>query len=111
MIGLPPLFQFLNDALRRHDPDLADHFDKELLLPNTYAIKWFITLFTCKIDPAKAHKILDLFFQLGWDVIVHISLAFIILHRGTFEKTRIQHLSRADPHSISLRRPLGGDAH
>jgi hypothetical protein len=82
MIGLPPLFDRLTSAVERHDPALAAHFDQECLLPNTYGVKWFITLFTCKIPPPTSHMILDLFLQRGWDAILHIGLAFLILNRG-----------------------------
>jgi hypothetical protein len=82
MVLLTTLFEKLSKLLAEVAPKLHSHLQQEEIPANTFAMKWFLTLFSCKVDTESAAAIMDVFLEHGWNAILHIAAAYLILAEG-----------------------------
>lgn len=77
MKGLLDYFTKIQILLSKHCPKLSHFFEKHCIMPNTYAMKWALTMFASQSSIENVSVIMDLFLQIGWDAILYISLALL----------------------------------
>ncbi|KAG0291999.1 hypothetical protein BGZ96_004624 [Linnemannia gamsii] len=73
--------QVFERLLRDQDPALADHLEKNDVIPLMYMTQWFMTLFTMSLPWASVLRVWDVFYYDGVKALFRVGLAILQLCR------------------------------
>lgn len=85
------LYQF-NQLIQIFIPTLKRHFDKEEIMPATFATHWFMTVFTSSFPMHFVVRIWDAFLNEGWKIVFRIALALLKIHKEELLKRDCEEL-------------------
>ncbi|KAG0206512.1 hypothetical protein BGX28_002042 [Mortierella sp. GBA30] len=86
--------QVFERLLKEQDPVLADHLEKNDVIPLMYMTQWFMTLFTMSLPWASVLRVWDVFYYDGVKALFRVGLAILQLCR--------EHLLNKCPSSSEL---------
>jgi len=83
--GFPELRKtfFVHNKIFEHlEPDLFKHFESFSIIPNIYAMKWYLKLFVDSFPMDVLLRLWDIFLYEGFDILYTISLTLLKQYKG-----------------------------
>jgi hypothetical protein len=93
--GLPLLHQYFFQfemLVREQLPELAKHFEEQMIMPAMYASSWFMTVFSADLPFPLAVRIWDVFLYEGMKVVFGVGLALLKFFQDDLLKLPFENL-------------------
>lgn len=93
--GLPLLHQYFFQfemLVREHLPQLANHFEEQMITPAMYASSWFMTAFSADLPLPLVVRIWDVFLCEGMRAVFGVGLALLKLFQDDLLKLHFENL-------------------
>ncbi|GBG30994.1 TBC1 domain family member 1 [Hondaea fermentalgiana] len=92
MPGSQLLLAQFDALLQRYVPDIAQHLEKEMIVPSMYATQWFITVFTYNFPFDVVVRVWDIFLFEGWCIVHQVALAILKVNRKALLSRRFEQI-------------------
>jgi len=78
--------------LKRFVPDVAEHLEREMIVPSMYATQWFITVFTYNFPFDVVVRVWDIFLTEGWPIVHKVAVAIMKKNKKEILSRKFEHI-------------------